>query len=212
MIVEPMRIGPFGVFTYVLGCEKTREGLVIDPAGEVETILAAAKKHDLRISTVVNTHAHVDHIVGNAELVEKTGAKLAIHALDAGSLGGAFQKIVGLFLHGPPSPKADVLLEDGQKIRMGEEAIEVIHTPGHTRGSVCLLAGPNLFTGDTLFVGAVGRTDLPGGSWKTLVASVREKLYRLPDETIVWPGHDYGSTPRSTIGNEKRTNGSIPGG
>ncbi len=120
----------------------------------------------------------------------------------AGFLNRSFSRILG----GKGSPGADRLLTDGDIIAIGETELRVIHTPGHSPGSICIYADGNLFTGDTLFVGAVGRTDLAGGSAPTLLSSIREKLYTLPDETIVWPGHDYGEAPASTIGREKAEN------
>jgi glyoxylase-like metal-dependent hydrolase (beta-lactamase superfamily II) len=150
--------------------------------------VSAAEKQGLEIETIVNTHGHGDHTAGNAELKSLTGAKIIIHALDAAGY-----------------PAADVLLEDEKTLQLGEITFDVIHTPGHTPGGICLHAQGNLFTGDTLFVGDSGRTDLPGGDRPTLGKSIR-RLMQLPEDTIIWPGHNYGPTPTSTIGWEKRHN------
>jgi glyoxylase-like metal-dependent hydrolase (beta-lactamase superfamily II) len=188
MIIKQLDIGYMDNFGYIVGCEKTRKALVIDPGHDVDRILSAAEKQSLEIETIVNTHGHGDHTAGNAELKSMTGAKIIIHALDAAGY-----------------PTADVLLEDEKTLQLGEITFDIIHTPGHTPGGICLHAEGNLFTGDTLFVGDSGRTDLPGGDRPTLGKSIR-RLMQLPDDTVIWPGHDYGPTPTSTIGWEKRHN------
>ena len=188
MIIKQLEIGYMDNFCYIVGCEKTRKALVIDPGRDVDQIVSAAEKQGLEIETIVNTHAHGDHTAGNEELKSLTGAKIIIHALDAAGY-----------------PAADVLLEDEKTLQLGEITFDVIHTPGHTPGGICLHAQGNLFTGDTLFVGDSGRTDLPGGDRPTLGKSIR-RLMQLPDDTIIWPGHDYGPSPTSTIAWEKRHN------
>jgi glyoxylase-like metal-dependent hydrolase (beta-lactamase superfamily II) len=188
MLIKQLDIGYMDNFCYIVGCEKTRKALVIDPGRDVDRIVSAAEKQGLEIEAIVNTHAHGDHTAGNAELKSLTGAKIIIHALDAAGY-----------------PKADVFLKDEKTLQLGAITFEVIHTPGHTPGGICLHAQGNLFTGDTLFVGDSGRTDLPGGDRPTLGKSIR-RLMQLPDDTIIWPGHDYGPTPTSTIGWEKRNN------
>jgi glyoxylase-like metal-dependent hydrolase (beta-lactamase superfamily II) len=188
MIIKQLDIGYMDNFCYVVGCEKTRKALVIDPGHDVDRIVSAAEKQGLEIETIVNTHAHGDHTAGNAKLKSLTGAKIVIHALDAAGY-----------------PAADVLLEDEKTLQLGEITFDIIHTPGHTPGGICLHAQGNLFTGDTLFVGDSGRTDLPGGNRPTLGKSI-SRLMQLPDDTIIWPGHNYGPTPTSTIGWEKRHN------
>jgi glyoxylase-like metal-dependent hydrolase (beta-lactamase superfamily II) len=188
MIIKQLEIGYMDNFCYIVGCEKTRKALVIDPGRDVDQIVSAAEKQGLEIETIVNTHAHGDHTAGNEELKSLTGAKIIIHALDAAGY-----------------PAADVLLEDEKTLQLGEITFDVIHTPGHTPGGICLHAQGNLFTGDTLFVGDSGRTDLPGGDRPTLGESIR-RLTQLPDDTIIWPGHAYGPSPTSTIAWEKRHN------
>ena len=186
MIVRQLRVGSMDVFTYILGCEATREALVIDPGGEVDRIIEEARREGLQIKYILNTHGHWDHTVGNDRLKLLTGASIVRHQQE-------------------PGPDIDILLVDEKPFRLGEIVFTVFHTPGHTSGGVCLYAEGQLFTGDTLFVGDSGRTDLPGGHRPTLGASIR-RLMELPDETIVWPGHDYGPTASSTIGWEKRHN------
>jgi glyoxylase-like metal-dependent hydrolase (beta-lactamase superfamily II) len=188
MIIRQLEIGMMDNFSYLIGCPQTRQALVIDPGSDVAAILAAAASEDLKIVTIVNTHAHGDHTAGNTALKRQTGARIMIHALDAGGY-----------------PQADAHLADGDAIRVGLIRFKVIHTPGHTPGGICLYADGHLFTGDTLFVGDSGRTDLPGGDRPTLGASIR-RLMELPEDTVVWPGHDYGPSPSSTLGWEKRHN------
>jgi glyoxylase-like metal-dependent hydrolase (beta-lactamase superfamily II) len=188
MIIRQLEVGYMDNFCYIVGCENTKKATVIDPGPDVEQIMSAAREEGLDIATIVNTHAHGDHTAGNAKLKALTGAKIVIHELDAGGY-----------------PEADVLLSDEKTLQVGEVVFDVIHTPGHTPGGICLFADGNLFTGDTLFVGDSGRTDLAGGDRATLGKSIR-RLMKLPDTTVVWPGHDYGPTPFSTIGWEKRNN------
>lgn len=188
MIVRQLEVGTLDNFSYLVGCEKTGKAVVIDPGPETEQIVAEAEKANLRIELIVNTHGHGDHTAGNARLKSLTGAKVAIHERDAGRI-----------------PKADIHLEGEESLAVGEIVFKVIHTPGHTPGGICLYTQGHLFTGDTLFVGDSGRTDLAGGHRPTLGASIR-RLMALPDDTVVWPGHDYGPTTSSTIGWEKRHN------
>jgi hydroxyacylglutathione hydrolase len=188
MIVKQLSMGYLDNFSYLVGCEKTRKAMVIDPAPPADRIMAAAKQEGLTIEMIVNTHGHGDHTAGNAELKRLTVAPIYLHKRDAGRC-----------------PGADVLLQDETSLQLGELSLRIIHTPGHTPRGICLYAEGNLFTGDTLFVGDSGRTDLPGGHRPTLGASIR-RLMELPDDTVVWPGHNYGPTPSSALGWEKRNN------
>jgi hydroxyacylglutathione hydrolase len=194
-------------FCYLVGDETSKTCALIDPAFETDRILTEADRLEYRVIHIINTHGHSDHTAGNEAIKAATGAQLLIHKLDANRLGKVVHKTFSRILGGKGSPVPDVLLNDNDLIQISDGAnLRVIHTPGHTPGSMCLYSDGHIFTGDTLFVGAVGRTDLPGGSSKQLLASVREKIYTLPGSTIVWPGHDYGPYPSSTIEQEKHTN------
>jgi len=188
MIIRQLDVGHMDNFCYLVGCEKSRKAVIIDPGAEVERIVSEAHKDGLDIQYIVNTHGHGDHTAGSARLKALTGANIIIHKLEAAAV-----------------PQADILLSGDQELKVGEITFKVFHTPGHTPGGICLYAEGNLFTGDTLFVGDSGRTDLTGGHRPTLAASIR-RLMTLPDDTVVWPGHDYGPTSSSTIGWEKRHN------
>jgi len=191
MIVKQIPIGAWDVFSYIIGDEKTGEAMVIDPGGDVELIVARAKEEKLNVKYIFNTHSHGDHTSGNAALKKLIGAKIVMHALEDDLVRGA--------------AKADIRLKDEKTFKVGEITFQVFHTPGHSPGGLCLYAEGQLFTGDTLFVGDSGRTDLAGGNRPALGASIR-RLMELPEDTIVWPGHDYGPTTSSTLGREKRTN------
>ena len=210
MYIRQYQMSDFVVFSYLVGCQKTKEAAVIDPAGDVEIILDDAAKHNFRITKIVNTHGHVDHIMGNADLKKKTNAAIIIHEADAHLLTAYSSYNLKMF-DAQPSPSPDVLVKDGDTISFGEEKLRVIHTPGHTQGGMCLYAEGYIFTGDTLFIEGVGRTDLPGGSWPKLLDSITKKLFSLPDETVIFPGHNYGYRPTSTIGDEKRNNPFVEG-
>ena len=188
MICKQLRAGYLDNFTYLLGCEKTGKALVIDPTGDVNQIMEEANEQGLSIKYIINTHGHGDHTSGNDRLKALTNAAIIMHKLDAVS----YQNV-------------DIRLDQEKTIQVGEIQFQIIHTPGHTPGGICLYAEGQLFTGDTLFVGDSGRTDLPGGDRPTLGASIRE-LMQLPDDTVVWPGHDYGPTSSSTLHWEKRNN------
>lgn len=205
MFLKQLQVGHLGVFAYIVGDPDTKEGLVIDPASEIDKIISAAEEGGVEIRYIVNTHSHVDHISGNAEMKKRTGAKIVIHEKDADSLTSAPAMFLRMF-GAKPSPPADLTVKEGDTITVGKVSLQVIHTPGHSPGGMCLYTPGYVFTGDTLFVGGVGRTDLPGGSWRVMFESIRQKLLVLPDETVVLPGHNYGSSPTSTIGMEKRTN------
>ncbi|MBU2551192.1 MAG: MBL fold metallo-hydrolase [Proteobacteria bacterium] len=205
MIVKQLIVGHMAVFCYLIACESTRAALVVDPAGDEERIVSEARKADLDIRYIFNSHGHADHTCGNKRMKELTGAPVVMHAADDDLFNrgkrGVFERIMGF----TPSPPADLRLDGDTTLSLGDLEIQVLHTPGHTPGGLCLLVEGSLFTGDTLFVGSGGRTDLPGASLPTMLESIK-RLMSLPEETVVWPGHHYGDTPTSTIGREKKTN------
>jgi glyoxylase-like metal-dependent hydrolase (beta-lactamase superfamily II) len=205
VIVKQMEVGRMSVFAYLVGCEKTKEALVIDPAGDEDRILREANKKGLKINYIVNTHSHVDHILGNKRMQDLTNATIVIHEKEAYALTHQSLQMLNMF-GAEPSPPAGRTVKDGDVITVGEVSLSVIHTPGHSPGAICLYGHGLVFTGDTLFVEGVGRTDLGGGSHEVLVSSIRNKLFTLPDSTVVLPGHNYGSAPKSTIGREKTNN------
>jgi len=211
MVVNQYEVGNFAVFCYLIGDEETKEGLFIDPADDVERLILEAKSHGVeKIKYIVNTHSHVDHIMGNKEMVKRTGAKVAIHEEEARYLVQTPADLLMMF-RATPSPPADLLVKEGDVIQVGKVGLKVIHTPGHSPGGMSLYIDGMVFTGDTLFVGSVGRTDFPGSSWEAMETSIRKKLYVLPGDTIVFPGHNYGSTPTSTIQYERRHNPFVRG-
>lgn len=189
MIIQQIKSSFMENFSYVIGCPVARVGAVIDPAGDAGAILGAARDAGLAVKYIFNTHNHADHTEGNAAIRKATGARVLMHTLDARDYSG----------------DVDIVVDRDENFQLGGIAVSIIHTPGHTPGGICFLAEGNLFTGDTLFVGDSGRTDLPGGHRPTLGASIR-KLMALPADTVVWPGHDYGPTPSSTLHWEKRNN------
>ncbi len=205
MIVRQMQVGSMAVFAYLVGDEAGGDGLVVDPAAQVEAIIDEAGKHNITIRYIVNTHGHVDHISGNARMKELTGAKIVIHEDDAAMLVSTPPAMLRMF-GAQPSPPADITVKDGDTLSLGPVTLTVMHTPGHSPGGMCLYMPGYVFTGDTLFVEGVGRTDLPGGSWEVMHRSIEERILRLPDDTVVLPGHNYGRRPTSTVAHEKQHN------
>ena len=203
MQIITLPVGLIQTNCYIVGCPESGEGVVIDPGGHPERILAEIERLGLNIRYVLNTHAHFDHTDANGAIVKATGAPLALHpgdrALLAASGGAAF-----FGLQTTPSPPPDLDLHDGDELEVGSLRFQVLHTPGHTPGHVCFYEPREgvLFDGDVLFYRGVGRTDLPGGSWQQLLDSIQRRLFILPDETVVYSGHG----PATTIGDEKRHN------
>ena len=206
MIIEQIQIGGFEIFCYILGDTRTGEGIVVDPGGPAGLILERGRDRGVKtIKLIVNTHSHVDHTMGNRSMHEATNAPIAIHVDEASALANPNMAMLGMF-GAEPSPPASMLLKDGERLTFGNESVEVIHTPGHSPGGICLYFPGYVLTGDTLFVQGVGRTDLPGGSYEIMQSSIRNRLFTLPGDTIVLPGHNYGPTPTSTIQREKDEN------
>lgn len=207
VIIRQAVIGPYKVNTYLLACGRTKKAVLIDPGGEEEKIIRMVRDEGVEPVYILNTHGHADHVLANQKLQAVFSVPVCMHEADDIFFAAAEVREKSLKELGLPAPApADIRLKDGQMLTVGRLRIKVIHTPGHTPGSVCFLAAGNLFTGDTLFVGDVGRTDLTGGSLDTLINSLREKVIVLPPETIIRPGHDYGETPTSTVGREMQEN------
>ena len=202
MILNSLPTGPLQVNCYIVGCEKTRNAAVIDPGGDAEQILRLLKKLELKLELVINTHGHFDHIGGNRQVLEATGAELLIHRADVPLLGQAAVHAANFGLQADISPPPQRELAGGERLTLGELQIEVLHTPGHTPGGICLRVADQVIVGDTLFAGSIGRTDLPGGDHQTLIRSIKDKLLILPDATVAHPGHG----PATTIGREKLYN------
>lgn len=205
MFIEQMEVGGLAVFAYIVGCRETGEGLVIDPASDADKIISISKENGIDIKYIVNTHSHLDHTMGNADMVAKTGAKIIIHEKEKEILTKQPDSFLAMF-GGTQSPPADITVEDGDTIKTGNLTLNVILTPGHSPGGITLHLNGYLFTGDTLFVGGVGRTDLPGASWPLLLKSINTRLLIFPDETIIMPGHNYGYAPTSTVKQERDLN------
>jgi glyoxylase-like metal-dependent hydrolase (beta-lactamase superfamily II) len=202
VIIKKLEVGPVMANCYVLGCEKTKDAVVIDPGDETSRILLALADAKLKLKYILNTHGHFDHVGGNKAMKAATGADILIHPSDAPMLQHLTMTSAMFGLHVDNSPPADRLIKDGDEIQFGEFTVKVIHTPGHTPGGVTFQIGKRLFAGDTLFAGSIGRTDLPGGHFNTLISSIKDKLFTFDDDTEVYTGHG----PETTIGNEKRYN------
>ncbi len=203
LAVRQAVVGPFAENTWLVADTDTGDALVLDPGGETARVLGLAQP-DLRIGRIVATHGHVDHIFGADELRRRTGAPFHIHAGDEPFVRALPGQAAGLGFGAARSPEVAGFLADGDVVRVGNHEARVLHTPGHSPGGVCLHfpADGVLFTGDTLFAGSVGRTDLPGGDAATLLRSIRERILPLGDDVRFFPGHG----PAGTLGEERRSN------
>jgi len=206
MIIKMLTVGALYTNCYIVGCAEAKEALIMDPGfdreAEAQRILREVDQRDLQVRYIVNTHGHPDHTSGNGVVKKATGAPILIHEYDAPMLSEAGKSLARLFGFRTGSPPADKMLHDGDVIQIGGVTLKVLHTPGHSRGSISLLGDDVVFTGDTLFAGSIGRYDLPGGSFQEIMRSIKNRLARLPDHVKVYPGHG----PASTIGEEKRNN------
>ena len=203
MIIKKLEVGPFASNCYIVGDEESKQGIVIDPGDEAGRILNAVKDSGLDIKTIVLTHGHVDHTAAVREVAAATGARIVIHEEDVKTYGNKFVSIfLGIQHKSPPPP--DSLLKDWDTVSAGKLNFSVIHTPGHSRGSICLLGEGVLFSGDTLFKCSIGRSDVPasGGDQEQLLESITKRLMVLEDDIKVYPGHG----PETTIGAERRGN------
>lgn len=211
LIHEVIPVGWLQCNCSIVGDTETRECVVIDPGDEVDRILAAIARHGLTVKAILNTHAHIDHVGGLRRMKEATGAPVQMHAEDLDLYRHLEIQAAMIGVPAPPMTEVDAFLRDGDTVRWGAFAAQVIHTPGHSKGSLCIhlphaantAAQPSrLFAGDTLFAGSIGRTDLWGGSFDEIIRSIHNKLLRLDDDTLVFPGHG----PATTIGREREGN------
>jgi|SRR5271165_4024015 len=204
MIHEIFPVGPLQCNCSVVGDEQTREAMVIDPGDNIEQVLAIVQRHGLTVKQIVITHAHIDHIGGAAKLKRITGAPVLLNSNDQMLLKMLDVQASWLGMRPPEDTAIDASISTGDKLQAGNIVADVLHTPGHTEGSICLYfpAEQKLIAGDTLFAGSIGRTDLPGGSFKKIMESLNGPVLSLPDETIVVPGHG----PLTTIGEERESN------
>ncbi len=204
MIIEQLMVTHMAVFCYICIDEKTSEAVLIDPAGDFDRIFKTVEKHNATVSYIINTHGHFDHTSGNDYCVKKTGAPLLIHKADSSKLRSIPNRVLSRTVGGKTSPPAVSCLKDGDRVNFGSSSLSVIHTPGHSQGSICLYTKGHVFTGDTLFTEGMGRTDLGDGSAGEIMKSITRKILALPDNTIIWPGHNYGRRPTSTVKEQKR--------
>lgn len=204
MVIEQIKVGLMDVFCYLLGDENTGNAILIDPSSDFDRITAVIDRYNYTVIKIINTHGHLDHIAGNRYFIKKTGAKLFIHEADYYLLNKKVNRFIE-FIKGGRSIEYEVgFLHDGDIITIGDSSLQVIHTPGHSPGSICLYFKGNLFTGDTLFTEGTGRTDFAGGCADTIIKSIKTRILSLPDDTVIWPGHHYGRYPVSTVKEQKR--------
>lgn len=204
MIHEILPVGPLQCNCSVIGDESTREAIVIDPGDDIESVLAIVHKHNLKVRQIVITHAHIDHVGGAMKLRKATGAPILLNQNDYALLKMLDVQAAWIGMAAPEKVEIDQSLGQDDSVTAGSLSARVMHTPGHTEGSICLYFAPQklLIAGDTLFAGSIGRTDLPGGSYKKIIASLHDRVLALPDETTVIPGHG----PVTTIGEERESN------
>jgi glyoxylase-like metal-dependent hydrolase (beta-lactamase superfamily II) len=202
LIIKELAVGPIMANCFIVGCEDTRKAVVIDPGDEPDRILLSLAESKLTVTYIINTHGHFDHVGANKKMKEATGAELMIHPHDAPMLEHLTYAASSFGLAVENSPTADREIVDGDIISFGNVKLKVIHTPGHSPGGVSLYTNGNVFVGDTLFAGSIGRTDFPGGDYNTLISSIQKRLFPLGDDTRVYCGHG----PQTTIGREKKYN------
>ncbi len=202
MIIKTLAVGPIMANCFIVGCENTKSAVVIDPGDEADKILMALAESQLTVKYIINTHGHFDHVGANKKMKEATGAEILIHAADADMLEQISVASRAFGMSVEDSPPADRTIGEGDQITFGDITFNVIHTPGHSLGGISLSTDGIVFVGDSLFYGSIGRTDFPGGDYNTLISSIKNKLFLLGDEVVVYTGHG----PETTIGQEKRMN------
>jgi hydroxyacylglutathione hydrolase len=209
LIFDSLETGPLLTNCYIVGDSESKIGAVVDPGGHVGAIVSALDRHKLKCKYIINTHSHFDHVGGNNDLSKETGAEILIHPSEAGMLTQLSEqgRIFGIAVEN--SPAANRTINEGDTIELGAITLEVLHTPGHSPGSISLVIKDEgkILVGDLVFQGSVGRTDLPGGSMDKLVTNVKEKIFIFPDDTKLFPGHG----PATNVGVEKRTNPFLTG-
>jgi hydroxyacylglutathione hydrolase len=204
MIHEIFPVGPLQCNCSIVGDEQTKEAMVIDPGDEIDEIMAIVRRHGLTVKQIVVTHAHIDHVGGAMKLKRLTGAPILLNQNDYALLRMLDEQASRIGMAAPEAVNIDASVGSGDKVQAGGLVADVLHTPGHTDGSICLYFAPEkkLIAGDTLFAGSIGRTDLPGGSYEKIMRSLHGPVLALPDETVVVPGHG----PLTTIGEERESN------
>ena len=208
MLLETLNIGMLATNCYIMAPDARSPAVVIDPAGEIKKIVSRLHKAELECVGILCTHGHVDHMAGAGPLSDAVGAPVYIHEADAGALASPRTKLIGLAGGVMATRPSQVqYLEEGEKVQVGDLSLEVLHTPGHTPGGVSFYLPGYLFCGDLIFQGSIGRTDLKGGSLQALLRAVKEKVWHLPDDTVILPGHG----PATTLGEEKSHNPFLKG-
>ena len=202
MIIKELAVGPIMANCFIVGCERTKSAVVIDPGDEANKILLSLAESNLTVKYILNTHGHFDHVGGNKQMKDATGADILIHAGDSAMLEQLSVASMAFGLSVENSPPADRTIDEGDQITFGDITLNVLHTPGHSPGGISFYTDQIAFVGDSLFAGSIGRTDFPGGDYNTLISSIKTKLFPLGDDVRVYTGHG----PATTIGQEKRMN------